>query len=153
MADHIAIKKSLLFQCAELIQEKIDVLEKMTADIQDSANNETKSSAGDKYETGRAMMQQERDKYAVQLEQAKLVRAHLNRIKPEVTFGQVAFGAIVRTTLANYFIAISAGRMEVEGQKYYVISPQAPLAKLLLQKTSGDTFVFNDKEMKILEVA
>jgi len=150
--NHTAIKKSLLHQCSGLIEDKIKVLEKMTQDVQDSANNETKSSAGDKYETGRAMMQQEKDKYEVQLSQARLLRAHLSRINSEVIFGQVAFGAVVKTQLANYFIAISAGRMEVEGSKYYVISPQAPLAQLILQKTSGDTFVFNEQEVKILEV-
>ncbi len=152
MSDAIAIKKSLVFQCTELMDEKVNVLEKMIADVQDSANNETKSSAGDKFETGRAMMQQEKDKYLEQLSQAAYIRAHLNRINPEQSFDQAAFGAVVKTRLANYFIAISAGRMEVEGEKYYVISPQAPLAQMLLQKKTGDTFVFNEKEEKILEV-
>ena len=152
MSDSIAIKKSLLFQCAELIQDKINVLGKMTSDIQDSANNETKSSAGDKYETGRAMMQQEKDKYNIQLNRAVNVRNQLQRIDPEKVYDKVSFGAVVKTRLANYFIAISAGRMEVEGEKFYVISPQAPLAQELLQKSSGDTFVFNDQEMKILDV-
>ncbi|MFT5165459.1 MAG: transcription elongation GreA/GreB family factor [Saprospiraceae bacterium] len=152
MSDPIAIKKSLLFQCAELMQEKVDVLEKMTSDMQDSANNETKSSAGDKFETGRAMMHMERDKYARQLAQAVLVRDQLERIDPEKIFDHVTFGAIVKTKLANYFIAISAGRIEVEGEKFYVISPQAPLAQEILQKKAGDTFVFNDQEVKVLEV-
>jgi len=69
-----------------------------------------------------------------------------------VLFDKVTFGAVVKTRLANYFIAISAGRVEVEGQKFYVISPQAPLAQEILQKKAGDTFTFNDKEIKILEV-
>lgn len=152
MSNHISIKKSLLHQCSELIGEKISILEKMTADIQDAANNETKSSAGDKYETGRAMMQQERSKYESQLANARRMRMRLYQIKPDVVFGAVAFGAVAKTTFANYFIAISAGRMEVEGEKFYVISPEAPLAQLILQKNAGDTFVFNDKEMKVLEV-
>ena len=152
MTNHIEIKKSLLSQCADLINDKIKVLEKMTDDIQSDANNETKSSAGDKYETGRAMMQQERDKYEGQLDKARLTRAHLHRIKPDVTIGVVSFGAVVKTQLANYFIAISAGRMQVDGDKFYVISPQAPLAKSIIGKQSGDSFEFNDRQVKILEV-
>lgn len=152
MSDAVAIKKSLLFQCTELMDDKVNILEKMVGDVQESANNETKSSAGDKYETGRAMMQQEKDKYMEQLSQAAYIRAHLNRINPDQSFEKVAFGAVVKTQLANYFIAISAGRMEVQDEKFYVISPQAPLAQLLLQKKAGDTFVFNEKEMKVLEV-
>ncbi len=152
MSDQVAIKKSLLYQCAELMNEKVGVLDKMTTDMQNSANNETKSSAGDKFETGRAMMHMERDKYARQLAQATNVRDQLKRINPEKIFDKVTFGAVVKTRLANYFIAISAGRVEVEGQKFYVISPQAPLAQEILQKKAGDTFTFNDKEIKILEV-
>ena len=152
MSNQVAIKKSLLFQCAELMQEKINVLEKMTNEMQDSANNETKSSAGDKFETGRAMMHMERDKYARQLAQAIHVRDQLKRINPDKIFDQVSFGAVVKTRLANYFIAISAGRIEVEGEKFYVISPQAPLAQEILQKKAGDAFVFNDQEVKVLEV-
>lgn len=152
MSDHIAIKKSLLYQCGELIKEKIEILEKMSDSIQQDANNETKSSAGDKYETGRAMMQQERDKYENQLAKARMTRAQLFRIKPDITIGTVSFGAVIKTEIANYFIAISAGRIQVEGQSYYVISPQAPLAQSILQKQSGDTFEFNEKKVKILEV-
>ncbi len=152
MANHVNIKRALISQCSTLINDKIDVLEKMSGDVQDAANNETKSSAGDKYETGRAMLQQERDKYDSQLAQARRLRMQLFQIKPEVHFGTIAFGAVAKTTLANYFIAISAGRIEVEGAKYYVISPQAPLAQLIIGKRAGDTFVFNDRKEKILEV-
>lgn len=152
MKDQIAIKKSLLYQSAELIRDKANILEKMTGDIQDAANNETKSSAGDKYETGRAMMQQEKDKFAHQLGQANYVLAQLKRINPEKVFDKIAFGTVVRTRLANYFIAISAGRVEVLGEKFYVISPQAPLAKELMGKQTGDTFVFNNQEIRITEV-
>ncbi len=152
MSDQTAIKKSLLFQCAELMQEKVDVLQKMTSDMQESANNETKSSAGDKFETGRAMMHMERDKYARQLAQSTHVQDQLKRINPEKIFNQVTFGAVVKTRLANYFIAISAGRIQVQGEKFYVISPQAPLAQEMLQKKVGDSFMFNEQEIKILEV-
>jgi len=124
----------------------------MMDDAQASANNETKSSAGDKYETGRAMMQMERDKYAMQLSQATQTRNKLKLVNPERNAERISVGSIIRTRLANYFIAISAGRMEVEGQKFYVISPDAPLAKLFLQKQAGDVVIFNDQEMKILEV-
>lgn len=152
MSDHKAIKKSLLFQCIELMEDKMGVLDKMTGDLQDAANNETKSSAGDKYETGRAMMQQEKGKYMQQLSQAAFLRAQLTQINPEQTFDKVRFGAVVKTKLANYFIAISAGRMEVKGEKYYVISPQAPLAQEILSKQAGDKFIFNNQEIKIEEV-
>lgn len=150
--DKLQIKESLLEQCSEYIQQRMDVAEKMMEAAQESANDDTKSSAGDKFETGRAMMHMERDNHAQQLSKSIFVKSQLDRIDPEKTFDKVTFGAVVRTTLGNYFIAISAGRIVAEEEKFFAISPQAPLAKEMLQKGIGDTLVFNNSEIKILDV-
>ena len=146
------IKEELLEECREFIQQRIDVSQKAMDNAQDSANNETKSSAGDKFETGRAMMQMEVDKNARQLSEASRVKLLLDMVNPEMIYDKVRFGSVVKTDLANYFIAISAGRIIVEDVKYYAISPQAPLAIAMLQKKVGDTISFNEKPLKILEV-
>ena len=146
------IKEELLEECREFIQQRIDVSKKAMNNAQDSANNETKSSAGDKFETGRAMMQMEVDKNARQLSEATQVRLKLDLVNPEMLYDKVRFGSVIITELANYFIAISAGRIIVDDVKYYAISPQAPLAIEMLQKKAGDIVTFNDKPMKILEV-
>ena len=150
--DKLAIKQFLVDQCTEFIQQRIDLSEKMMNDAQDSANNETKSSAGDKFETGRAMMQAERDKSARQLSEAMKVKMQLDRLKRIGLSDQVAFGSVVVTDWGNYFISISAGRIQAAGQKYFAISPQAPLAREFMQKKAGDAVSFNDREIKILEV-
>ncbi|MFK7809172.1 MAG: 3-oxoacyl-ACP synthase [Saprospiraceae bacterium] len=150
--DKTTIKQQLLDQCLEYIQDRMDVSEKMMQSAQDSANNETKSSAGDKFETGRAMMHAERDNHAQQLSRSILIKSQLNTIKPTVLFDKATFGSVVKTSLGNYFIAISAGRIMIDDGKYFAISPQAPLAKEMLQKSVGDKLTFNDSEIKILEV-
>ena len=147
-----SIKKSLLFHCTEIIQTKVMLLQKMMSDAQASANKATKSSAGDKFETSRAMMQAQRDQYAKQFSNAILLRTQLSQIDPEQIFDKVQLGSVVKTPLANYFISISAGRLTVGGEKFYAISPQAPLAKLLLTKSTGDKVIFNNKAIEILEV-
>lgn len=146
------IKKALLEEVQELIDQKIHVSEKMMNDAQDAANNETKSSAGDKFETGRAMMHMERDKNAKQLSEAKRLQMFLNQIKPEREFNSVAFGSVVETDFGNYFISIAAGRIMVDNKKYFAISPQAPLAKEMLRKEAGDVISFNNRPLKILDV-
>ena len=148
----IEIKEALLEEVKELIFQKIQVSEKMMNDAQESANNETKSSAGDKFETGRAMMHMERDKNAQQLSEAKRLQMFLTQINPERFFDKVAFGSVVETTFGNYFISIAAGRLIVDGKKYFAISPQAPLAKDMMQKEIGDEIIFNDNPVKILDV-
>ena len=67
-------------------------------------------------------------------------------------FDRVAFGSVVQTDFGNYFISIAAGRILVDEKKYFAISPQAPLAKELMQKEKGDMITFNDKSIKILDV-
>ena len=58
----------------------------------------------------------------------------------------------MQTDFGNYFISIAAGRILVDEKKYFAISPQAPLAKELMQKEKGDMITFNDKSIKILDV-
>ncbi len=150
--DQIAIKQSLIEQCKAFVQQKIDVAEKLMNEAQEGANNETKSSAGDKYETGRAMMHAERDKNAQQLSEAMKIKMQLDRLKKAVHSENVSFGSVVITTYGNYFVAISAGRVLVEGEKYFAISPQAPLAKSFLGKIEGDVVEFNKQKITILEI-
>jgi len=146
------IKQSLIEQCEEFVQQKIDVFEKLMNEAQESANNETKSSAGDKFETGRAMMHAERDKNAQQLSEAMKIKMKLDLLKRTSVSDKISFGSVVITSFGNYFISISAGRVVVDNVKYFAVSPQAPLAQILLQKKAGDIVEFNDKEIKILEV-
>ena len=150
--DQIAIKQTLIEQCEEFVQQKIDVSEKLMNEAQDSANNETKSSAGDKFETGRAMMHAERDKNANQLSEAMKIRMQLERLKRAESSEKITFGSVVMTSFGNYFISISAGRIIVDEEKYFAISPQAPLAKSLQHKKVGNVIDFNDQNIKILEV-
>ena len=150
--DNQDIKQSLIEQCEAFVQQKIDVAEKLMNEAQESANNETKSSAGDKFETGRAMMHAERDKNAQQLSEAMRVKMKLDLLKRTSVSDKIGFGSVVKTSFGNYFISISAGRVIVDDQKFFAISPQAPLAKLFLQKQSGDVVNFNDQDIKILEV-
>jgi len=152
LLDQIAIKQSLIEQCEEFVQEKIDVSEKLMNEAQDSANNETKSSAGDKFETGRAMMHAERDKSAQQLSEAMKIKMQLDQLKRAESSETIAFGSVVMTSYGNYFISISAGRIIVDEEKYFAISPQAPLAKYLQHKKVGNVIDFNDQNIKILEV-
>lgn len=127
MSEYTEIKKSLLFQSIELLQEKIDVLQ--------NTSNESNAKKG-QFEANRSSM----------------VLEKLQNIDPHNQFERAKFGAVVKTRLANYFIAISAGRMEVKGEKFYVIAAHTPLAQELLYKKEGDTFLFNEKETKILEI-
>lgn len=116
---------------------------------QASANSESKSSAGDKYETARAMGQLDRDMHARMYEQARQERTMVERIDLAIVFQKVAFGAFVHTTMGIFFIGVSIGQIRVDTETIMVISPQSPIGALLLGKQKGDDFTFRGATYQI----
>jgi hypothetical protein len=120
---------------------------------QESANNEDKSSAGDKYETGRAMSQIERDNAAYQLSVAVQDLNLLQTIDADRLYGTADNGAVIQTADAVYFIATGLGVVTTltEG-RVIVLSPKAPLSTTLRGKAKGDSFLLNGKTTAITDV-
>jgi len=119
---------------------------------QEAANNEEKSSAGDKYETARAMSQLQKDMHSKQLaeiikELAVLYTIDVNKICEE---GEP--GAFVECLRVSFFIVAGLGKQIVDGQVIYFLSPKAPLARALYNKKTGDHFMFNQIETKIVNL-
>ena len=61
------IKQQLYKHCQEFVNQKLDTIQKTILSNKEALNSETKSSAGDKHETGRAMLQLEMEKAGQQL--------------------------------------------------------------------------------------
>ncbi|HWZ23056.1 MAG TPA: hypothetical protein VNW06_10405 [Cytophagaceae bacterium] len=145
--------KNILYQkCLDWLDNKIAIATKAMKDAQDSANSEEKSSAGDKFETGRAMSQIERDMNARQLAECnkqKQIVLNTDIVKKQE---KVSLGALVRTEGAFYFICISAGNIEVGNASYYAVSVDTPIAKLILNKKVGEDFLVNGKKVRIKEI-
>lgn len=142
-------KQELYKLCVRRIEERVSAINKSISEVQKSLLSETKSSAGDKHETGRAMLQLEREKLGKQLAEALKVKNALLKIDIKKAASKVALGSTVYTTQLNYFIAISAGELHIENTKFYAISPNTPIGKLLMGKAVGDTVFFRDKELTI----
>ena len=117
-------------------------------DIQESLTSETKSSAGDKHETGRAMLQLEREKAGKQLAAVQKLQATLDRITTNPTT-RICLGSLVQTTQANYFVSISAGKLTINNTTYYAIAINSPIGNLLAGKMTEDRFHFNGNEIRI----
>jgi hypothetical protein len=147
-----AIKNELLALCQANLDVRLKTLASIIDDLQQSLQSETKSSAGDKHETGRAMVQLEREKAGNQLAEIQKTQVTLSKINPEYSSKSIGLGSIVFTTKANYFIAISFGELIFENDKFYAISPNTPIGLLLLGKTIGNTISFRDNRFDIVEV-
>lgn len=140
------MKQQLLTLLKTQFDTRVQAALEAMQNAQDSANEETKSSAGDKYETGRAMAQIERDRHAQLFDQLRQERAVLDRIDPDFVFQRVGLGALVTTSVGVFFVSVSAGMVVVEGQKVIAMSPQSPLGASLMGKQAGDSFLFQQKK-------
>ncbi len=149
----IGLKEKLIAFCCDHIEARIRSAEEAINLAQQSANQETKSSSGDKYETGRAMAQLEIEKGSGQLAEARKLMQVLERIHAGQTSDTVRLGSLVHTDQGNYFIAIPAGKLLVNGITWYALSLSSPIGVSLMGHKAGETLVFNGKEIVITQVA
>lgn len=135
-----ALLEQLNFEIEEL---KVEVLS-----IQDSANEETKSSSGDKYETGRAMAHLELEKLMGRLaaKQGTLTQLQRLNIAPK-TF--VESGSVVDTSVGVFFIGVNGSFATVDNRKITSITPASPLAIALRGAPAGSRITFNGREIII----
>ncbi len=148
----LKLKKTLYDHCSSFIEIRLQTIQNTISDIQKSLTSETKSSAGDKHETGRAMLQLEREKAGSQLAEIQKMILSFSKIDVSKTSEIIGLGSLVITTQNNYFMAISAGELRFENDTYYAISPNTPIGQLLLGKKIGEEVVFKEQRFKIEKV-
>ncbi|HTF20983.1 MAG TPA: hypothetical protein VK658_23070 [Chryseolinea sp.] len=146
------LKQSLYDACKQTIRQRINLLQQSIHDAQQSANEETKSSAGDKYETGRAMAQLEIEKFASQLAELNKQDQELSRINPGLQESHIIPGSLIHTNQGSFFIAVNAGEIVVDGRKIFTISPQAPIAQKMFGLSDRDSFVLNGRSFTISSI-
>lgn len=145
-------KQVILSKAKALLQQKQLELMAMLTDLNDGLANDTKSSAGDKYETSRAMSQQEIDKVAVQLRETKRQLALLPLLEAKTGTPAIENGSLVKTNASCFYISLPIGRIEVENELVYCISSTAPIAQKLLGLKVDDSFEMAGAFHKILEI-
>lgn len=146
------IKENLHLQCANFVENRFRTIQNTIKEIQESLETETKSSAGDKHETGRAMLQLEREKAGNQLAEIQKIKEALFKVNIETISEKIGLGSVIYTSKVNYFVAISAGELRLKNELFYAISSVTPIAKVLLGKTIGDQINFRDQNFKIIKV-
>ncbi|MEO8086985.1 MAG: hypothetical protein ABI763_09210 [Bacteroidota bacterium] len=157
VADKLRFKKELRDRCISILEKRIATAQLAMQDAQESANSEEKSSAGDKYETSRAMGQQNRDLNARQLEEAQRDFAFVNSLPVDSISKTAQQGSVVKCAQIIFYISIGLGTIDPDSyrdqnQKVVLLSSGAPVAKLLEGKKNGDSFLFNGVPTSILDV-
>jgi len=146
------LKEQLYYLCKSYVNERLETIEDILSSNQKALQSETKSSAGDKHETGRAMLQLEMEKAGQQLVGVSQMNTILAKIDLLNTSKKAHLGSVIQTDVTNYFLAVSAGKLTVHGTDFFAISVSSPIGKLLLGKEEKEFFVFNGKSFRITKI-
>lgn len=145
-------KQEVVQAFTKLVQEKILRLQNTLRELTESAAAESKSTAGDKHETGLAMLQLEQEQKNKELTVLLNQLEVLQLTKFEGHVESVRKGSLVRTNQANFLICTSLGKVPVKDQTALALSPSSPLGEMLIGKKVGDACKFNNSEYRIMEI-
>ena len=148
--DKLTFKKKLIEICIDAQDKVVGHAKTRMDEAQESANEYGQPQ--DRYDSYRTQMLGKRDMFAKQFCKAMDERNVLDRVELVEENTEVTFGSIVVTETQNLFISISLGKIEVDGEDYFAISPLVPLYKVLEGLKKGDSFEFNGKQNKIVDL-
>lgn len=143
-------KQELLNIIKAKLTEKIQSFENLIAETR-ASNNDTKSSMGDKYETGREMLQQEINNLQRQLNESLNQQSVIQKILVEPS-DKAQIGALVKTDKGLFYVAVSVGEITSEKQKVMTVSVESPLVKAMSGKKEGETFAINNMVQTIQHI-
>ncbi len=140
------LKSGLHQLCLNFIQQRIDTAQTALTQAQEASNDDTKSSAGDKFETTREMMQQDISRNKSLLADAMQNLQVLKSLENIPVTDVVRNGSLVYTSNAIFYLSISAGQLNMDSMPIFAISAASPVGQLMIGKKVKDTFTFNKKE-------
>jgi transcription elongation GreA/GreB family factor len=146
------LKQQLHALCTAFVDQRMSNAMEIITSAEQSASEDTKSSAGDKYETGREMLQQEKNRGMTQLTEANKLSIALKRISINGKATKAEEGSVVKTNNGNFYIAVSAGSLTLNEENYFAISAASPIGAKMLGCKVGDEFALNSKGYKIIGV-
>jgi Transcription elongation factor, GreA/GreB, C-term len=139
----MTVKQKIYNHYYQLLRDRENLLLQILSDLKESAGNETKSTAGDKYETALAMLQIEQANYRAQLLELQIQKAVFEKINPQIKTEKILPGSLVKTDLGIFFLCIALGKACIDGKEIMAISPQSPLGQKLLGSKKNDKIEMN----------
>jgi hypothetical protein len=147
------LKSEILKHLISLQVERIAELNQYQKDLSDSLQSESKSTAGDKHDTSRAMIHLEQEKLQHQYQELNYQFQRLKEISVLKALDSVSFGALVETETDLFLLGASLGKKIVNGRIIYCIGMEAPISQSILNKRVGDNLFFNGKVSEIKSIS
>jgi hypothetical protein len=143
-------KTDFLDFLAKELNDRMTALSDYAKSLEESLTGESKSTAGDKHDTGRAMIHLEQEKLSKQFEQLGQQQRTLDQIRHRsISPKHVESGSLIKLDNQIYFIGVPAGKIDYKEQSVWCIGHQAPLAKLLIGKENGQLVTLGGQAQRI----
>jgi transcription elongation GreA/GreB family factor len=152
VSDMNHIKKRILSHVGLHLNQKLKDLNAMMQDLHEASKNETKSTAGDKHETSKAMMHLEQEKLGNQVKEIEFQLKEFNAVNFDTHSNHVVVGSLVETNLGYFFIATAIGKIQIDNLFVFAISNKSPLGSKFLGLKPNDSIEFNNLNYTIISV-
>ncbi len=151
MTDKEKLKLGLFEASRKFVRSRIENLEISLRAAQESGNDETKSTTGDKHETGKAMMQLEQEKIGIQLNVLQKMSKVMEGIPTAISNDKIKPGNVIVTDKGNFYISIAAGKISIGDTNYFAISAVSPLGAIFMKAKVKENVPMQDKVYRILD--
>ena len=144
-------KNQIVKELVDQISNKVFALKTdIDSLVKDSSEN-SKPTSGDKHEVGLEMAMGELDRLSGQLNTYKRQLSELELMESR-EMSAVDRGALVRTSRGVFFISVAFGQLNVGKTTVFCLSPQSPLAQVLIGAEKGDLLQLNGMDHEVIEV-
>lgn len=144
------LKERLVEKCIAEQSKVMANLKKEIDDAQQQSNDY--GQPRDRYDAYKTKLMRQIELFSKQFVKAKVVIDTLHKIPLDKKNEKVEFGAIVTTKAQNIFVSAGIGKIELDGEEYFAISPNVPIYNALKDKTTGDSVKFNNMDFSILSI-
>ena len=145
-------RKELKQLVLNVLNNQIEAIQNQISSLSEDAQNDAKSSAGDKHETGLAMMHLEQEKLNAKLIELLDMQQTASKLSNVKTVKKVVLGSIVKTNKAVFYLSVPIQPVNYKNVQVFCVSVHAPLIQYLLNKEVGVEVTFNNITHKILEI-
>jgi transcription elongation factor GreA len=148
MEKTVYTKKDIRNYVKDVIADKIEKLKKFIEFTLDASRDIKKTP---KYDSTREEMQEEIYQMQRQLGALNDLQRNMSKVL-NTTTERIQLGSLVITNKARFYISVSLGEFFFEGDRFYAISSESPMAKKMMGMKSGDSFTLNNIHQNIVEV-
>jgi hypothetical protein len=146
------MKQQIIHHYNHYLNNRINSLREMIVDLTEDSLNDAKGSAGDKHETGLAMMHLEQEKLNRKLLEVVDTQNKFLKIDYSIVSNQIILGSLIEANDTFFLMAVALPKIEVDGKSIFGMSPQSPLGELFMGKKVKDLVLFNKMEYSINQV-